>query len=134
MTPTGQSSNFLNKDIQQAQQASLIGGLKTSKKLSAFPIQIPQLKFGFALDTFHVTVDTIRNNQFLAELLLPHKVEYQKIDQLARNVQDTFAVTKLRANKEYTILTRDTAEGADYFIYGYYINTHLFFCCWYLLF
>lgn len=110
-------NSFLNKAIQPAQPASLIGGLKTSKQLSAFPIQIPKLKFGFALDTFHVTVDTIRNNQFLAELLLPHKVEYQKIDQLARNVKDTFAVTKLRANKEYTILTRDTAQGADYFIY-----------------
>lgn len=108
---------FFSKDIKQAQQASLIGGLKAPEKLSAFPIKIPKLKFGFALDTFHITVDTIRNNQFLAELLLPHKVEYQKIDQLARNVQDTFAVTKLRANKEYTILTRDTAEGADYFIY-----------------
>ncbi len=110
-------NSFLSKDLQQVQQASLIGGLKTSKGLSAFPIKIPEIKFGFALDTFHVTIDTIRNNQFLAELLLPHKVEYQKIDQLARNVQDTFAVTKLRANKEYTILTRDTAEGADYFIY-----------------
>jgi len=110
-------NSFLNKDIQQAQQASLIDGLSPPKELSAFPIKIPKLKFGFALDTFHVTIDTIRNNQFLAELLLPHKVDYQKIDQLARNVQDTFAVTKLRANKEYTILTRDTAQGADYFIY-----------------
>ena len=110
-------NSFLNKDIQQVQKASLIGGLSSSKELSAFPIKIPKLKYGFALDTFQVTIDTIRNNQFLAELLLPHKVDYQKIDQLARNVKDTFAVTKLRANKEYTILTRDTAEGADYFIY-----------------
>ena len=110
-------NSFLKPAFQPAQPASLLGGLKPSKTLSAFPIQIPQLKYGFALDTFQVTVDTIRNNQFLAELLLPHKVDYQKIDQLARNVQDTFAVTKLRANKEYTILTRDTAQGADYFIY-----------------
>lgn len=110
-------NDFLSKDIKKAQQASLIGGLETEKELSAFPIKIPELKYGFALDTFHVTVDTIRNNQFLAELLLPHKVAFQKIDELARNVQDTFAVTKLRANKAYTILARDTSEGADYFIY-----------------
>ncbi|MEM6319631.1 MAG: peptidoglycan DD-metalloendopeptidase family protein [Bacteroidota bacterium] len=85
--------------------------------LSAFPIKVPEVKFGFALDTFHVFRDTIRNNQFLAELLLPHKVNYQDIDQLAKNVQDTFSVTKLRADKEYTILSKDTASGADYFIY-----------------
>jgi len=110
-------NSFLSADLKNAQQASLSGGLESPKKLSAFPIKIPEIKFGFALDTFHVTVDTIRNNQFLAEILLPHKVDYQNIDQLARNVQDTFSVTKLRANKEYTILSRDTANGADYFIY-----------------
>ena len=107
-------NSFLSADLKNAQRASLIAGVEVPKKISAFPIKIPKIKFGFALDTFHVTVDTISNNQFLAEILLPHKVDYQKIDQLARNVQDTFSVTKLRANKEYTILSRDTAKGADY--------------------
>ena len=110
-------NSFLSTDLKNTQQASLIGGLTPTKNLSAFPIKIPDIKYGFALDTFQVTIDTIRSNQFLAELLLPHKVDYQNIDQLARNVKDTFAVTKLRANKEYTILSRDTAHGADYFIY-----------------
>ena len=98
-------------------QAASLGGSFKKTNLSAFPIIVPNVKYGFALDTFHVTKDTIQEGQFLAELLLPHKVDYQKIDQLARNVQDTFSVTKLRAYKEYTILSRDTAQGADYFIY-----------------
>lgn len=85
--------------------------------VQSLPITVPTLKYGFALDTFHVTVDTIADNQFLSEILLPHKVAYADIDQLARNVKDTFAVTKLRAFKPYTVLSRDTAQGADYFIY-----------------
>ncbi|MEM1121399.1 MAG: peptidoglycan DD-metalloendopeptidase family protein [Bacteroidota bacterium] len=106
-------NSFLNNDQKETTKSFS----KATTSLSAFPIQVPEVKFGFALDTFHVFQDTIQNNQFLAELLLPHKVNYQDIDQLARNVQDTFSVTKLRADKEYTILSRDTAKGADYFIY-----------------
>ncbi len=98
--------------------ASLVKAFKKeSAHLSSLSIPIPQIKYGFALDTFQVTVDTIENNQFLADILLPHKVNFQSIDQLARNVENVFSVTKLRADKEYTILSRDTAEGADYFIY-----------------
>lgn len=107
----------LNQTAKQAQQAALASALATKANLGAFPIKVPKVKYGFALDTFHVTVDTIQNNQILAEILAPHKVDYQNIHQLAINVQDTFSVTKLRAFKEYTILSRDTAKGADYFIY-----------------
>ena len=110
-------NSFLDADDYIVQQTSLSNAFKGDKTVSAFPIRIPNKKFGFALDTFHVTVDTIKNNQFLSEILLPHKVDFVKIDQLAKNVKDTFPVTKLKANKEYTILSRDTAEGADYFIY-----------------
>lgn len=107
----------LTSDNQKASTAaSLVKGLKNNQS-SSLPITVPNLKYGFALDTFHVVKDTIRNGEFLAEILLPHKVDYPKIDQLARNVKDTFAVTKLKANKEYTILSKDTAQGADYFIY-----------------
>lgn len=72
-------NSFLSTDLKNTQQASLIGGLTPTKNLSAFPIKIPDIKYGFALDTFQVTIDTIRSNQFLAELLLPHKVDYQNI-------------------------------------------------------
>jgi len=111
---------FLNScftsDIDNKASTNLSNGLNKNAN-SFLPIAVPTVKYGFALDTFHVTKDTIQDGQFLAEILLPHKVDFQKIDQLARNVQDTFSVTKLRANKEYTILSRDTSKGADYFIY-----------------
>lgn len=105
-------SETSNENVQ-----AFTSGDAAAINLNSFPITIPNIKYGFALDTFHVVVDTIQNNQFLSEILLPHKVSYQDIDQLARNVKDTFAVTKLKAFKEYTILSRDTASGADYFIY-----------------
>lgn len=118
--------NFLSSEPKPKAAASLAGAFSKEKiSLSSFPIPVPEVRFGFALDTFHVTVDTIQNNQFLAELLLPHKVDYQSIDQLARNVKDTFAVTKLRAQKEFLVLNRDTATGADYFIYEPDVYTYV---------
>lgn len=107
--------------LLQSPEKGKLAAAKLSKPLTqqieSLPIPQPTIKYGFTLDTFNVTVDTIQNNQFLSEILLPHKVSYANIDQLAKNVKDTFAVTKLQAFKKYTILARDTAKGADYFIY-----------------
>ncbi len=84
-------------------------------ELGAFPITIPNIKYGFALDTFMVSEGIIKENQFLADILLKHKVDYVNIDKLARN--DTFDVRQLRFGKPFTILSRDTSQSADYFIY-----------------
>ncbi len=86
-------------------------------KLSYFPVVKPTLKYGFALDTFHVYQSEIKANQFLADILLKHKVDYLSIDKLARKSVDTFNVKNLRANKPYMILSRDSSQAADYFIY-----------------
>lgn len=85
--------------------------------LGAFSIIQPTIKYGFALDTFHVVQSTIANNQYLADILLPHKVDFLTIDKIAKEFKDTFDVRNLRVDKTYTILSRDTAIGADYFIY-----------------
>ncbi|MEO1514311.1 MAG: peptidoglycan DD-metalloendopeptidase family protein [Bacteroidota bacterium] len=83
----------------------------------AFDLIEPTLQYGFALDTFQVHRATIANNEFLSDILTRHKVEYQKIDQLARNSKGIFDVRNLRAGRPYTILSRDTSQGADYFVY-----------------
>ncbi len=85
--------------------------------LGAFNIVKPTLKFGFALDTFQVTEAIISPNEFLADILIPHKIDFLTIDQIAREGKDTFDVRNLRVGKKYTVLSRDTAVGADYFIY-----------------
>ncbi len=80
-------------------------------------IDPPIYEFGFLMDDYHVQKDTIRANQFLSDLLQPHKIDLQKIDRLARNAKEVFDVRKLQANKPYTLLSKDTSCGADYFIY-----------------
>lgn len=104
----GHSANHL-------QASALDASAPTLGKLT---ITIPNEKFGFVLDTFQqVHEDTIARNQFLADILLGHGVDYVQIDAIARKSKDVFDIRQLRADKPYTILTRDSLEGADYFIY-----------------
>lgn len=86
-------------------------------QLDAFPITIPTLKYGFALDTFQVFEGEIQPNQFLGDLLAKYHVNYLTIDEVARNSKDIFDIRHIRSGKPYTILTKDSTTSADYFIY-----------------
>lgn len=89
----------------------------TVTRLGAFPVTVPTLKYGFALDTFGVTQDTFRRGEYLGDILLRHKVDYPTIQQIAENADTVFKINHFQVNKPYTVLTRDTAMGGDYFIY-----------------
>jgi len=97
------------------------------QKLAAFPIPQPTIEYGFVLDTFQVSRDTIHNNEFLADILLRHKVPFNDIDELARATKDSFDVRGLRANRPYTILTTDTSQAAQYFIYEPSVFSYVIF-------
>lgn len=86
-------------------------------ELAAFPVVEPNLRYGFALDTFQVFKGKIEPGTYLGELLRDYGVDYAAIDQLARNAQDVFDVKDIRVGKPYTILTRDSTGSADYFVY-----------------
>ena len=114
-----------NKDFKKENlQAS---ALKASKlELGSLLITIPEERFGFVLDTFDsVITDTIQRNQFLADILLKHGVNYQQIDALAIKSKDVFDIRQLRADKPFTLLTQDTSKGADYFIYEPNIESYV---------
>lgn len=96
--------------------------------LGKLTLTIPNVKFGFVLDTFQqVHEDTIARNQFLADILLGHGVDYGQIDGIARKSKDVFDIRQLRADKPYTILTKDSLEGADYFIYEPNIESYVIY-------
>ncbi|MCB0668151.1 MAG: peptidoglycan DD-metalloendopeptidase family protein [Saprospiraceae bacterium] len=85
--------------------------------LNELPLPTKNLKFGFNLNDFHVTQAEIESNQFLADILIPHKVSYQAVAEIAENAKSVFSVRALRAGKSYYILNADTSDQADYFIY-----------------
>lgn len=81
-------------------------------------IFIRNLKFGFDLDSFMVYQGEVKQNQYLADLLLPHKVTYPEITQVAENAKKVFDVKKIHWGRPYTILcSTDSLHKAEYFIY-----------------
>ncbi len=86
-------------------------------ELGNVPITIPVMKYGFAIDTFQVITDKIKTGKFLGDILLEQHVDYPTIQQLVSNAKDIFSVNKFRPDKPYTILTKDSTQTADYFIY-----------------
>lgn len=110
----------LNNKQQVASKAQI-------QSIAAFPIPQPTIQYGLVLDTFQVSRDTIQNNEFLADILLRHKVPFADIDELARATKDSFDVRGLRADRPYTILAKDTSQAARYFIYEPSVFSYVIF-------
>ncbi len=76
------------------------------------------LAFGFNTDSFVVIKDKVKPNEFLANILLKHHIDYPTIDALAKKSKEIFDVRKIVAGKSYTILaSKDSLKKARYFIY-----------------
>ncbi len=85
--------------------------------LDAFPIVQPTLKYGFALDTFQVREGKIKNGEFLGNILHRYHIDYPSIEKLAKNAKPVFNINRFRVDKPYMILSKDSTQRADYFIY-----------------
>lgn len=78
----------------------------------------PTIMYDMVVDSFEVIEGQVRSNQFLADLLLGYNVDYQVIDQLARNFRYVFDVRRIKAGNTYTLLCdKDSVQSARYFIY-----------------
>ena len=76
------------------------------------------IEFNLNLDSFAITKAKIKPNEFLANILLPHHIDYVTIDALAKKSKEIFDVRKMVAGKSYTILaSKDSTQKAQYFIY-----------------
>ncbi|HMO38979.1 MAG TPA: peptidoglycan DD-metalloendopeptidase family protein [Saprospiraceae bacterium] len=110
---------YWTSDASQILRASIAGAPTDSEDivLGAFPVTVPTIKYGFALDTFQVFESNIRSGQFLADLLLAQKVDYPSIEKIVANAKGVFSVNELRTGNAYTILTKDSTDRAEYLIY-----------------
>ena len=100
--------------------------IKTNQPLGAFPVTVPTIKFGMALDTFQTVVTReIKNGDFFGKILSDAGVAYPDVEKIVANCDSVFNVKQFRVGKKYTLLAKDTTAGFDKFIYepsiyGYY--------------
>lgn len=89
-----------------------------SKKEKEDSLSSPTFRYGIAIDSFKLIEAKVKKNEFLANILLPHHIDYVIIDQLAKLSKEVFDVRKIAAGKNYSLLiSKDSTERAQYFIY-----------------
>jgi murein DD-endopeptidase MepM/ murein hydrolase activator NlpD len=107
---------YFSADIKSQLQASLVGS-EQPVELGAFPMVVPTIKYGFAIDTFQVVEQSVQSGQFLGDILLQQKLDYPAIEKLVANSAKVFDARQLRVGRPYTILTKDPEQRGEYLIY-----------------
>jgi murein DD-endopeptidase MepM/ murein hydrolase activator NlpD len=103
---------FINRFQSEKEQ------LAENKPTEITKEEVNNIEFGLNKDSFHIVEARIKPNEFLANILLPHHIDYQLIDLLAKKSREIYDVRKLKAGQKYTIFkSKDSLAKARYFVY-----------------
>jgi len=83
----------------------------------SFPMTQPTVRYGLALDTMSLRVDTIRNGQTLSDILLAQGLDHQQTFEAANTFNGLLDVRNLRAGRTYSILNDEDTAGTDFLVY-----------------
>ena len=79
---------------------------------------IPEMLFGFPVDSFHIVEGVVKPNQNLGDILTGFGLNMSTIDQLARNCEGIFDVRKIRTGQHfYLFQSPGSAREARYLVY-----------------
>ncbi|MFN6065074.1 MAG: hypothetical protein ACK49K_17535, partial [Bacteroidota bacterium] len=71
-------------------------------KLGYLPLVIPTIKYGFAIDTFSMAENTIKNGEVIGNILNENGVEAQIIHNIMNDNQHIFKPSNFRVGERYT--------------------------------
>jgi murein DD-endopeptidase MepM/ murein hydrolase activator NlpD len=86
--------------------------------ISSFPIVEPTVRYGLALDTFSVRVDTIEFGETLSDILTDLGLSQPRAYAASQDFNDMLDVRNLRAGRTLEILNDPDTEGPDFLIYA----------------
>jgi murein DD-endopeptidase MepM/ murein hydrolase activator NlpD len=88
------------------------------EEMNILPEPVPKYEYGICIDSLIVIKDIVKKNEFLADILLRHGIDYATIDYIAKHTRDTFDVRKIRVGNTYAIIfNTDSIQKAQYFAY-----------------
>ncbi len=97
-------------------RASLLGKYR-NMPIKSFPVVVPTVKYGFALDTFQVHENEFKSSDNLGAILSERNMSMADIETLVRNGRETFDVRDFKAGHSYMILSKDEKQGPNYLVY-----------------
>jgi murein DD-endopeptidase MepM/ murein hydrolase activator NlpD len=86
-------------------------------ELGAFPVKVPTLKWGLAIDTFEVVEKIIAPNEVLGSVLSLANLDATSVDQLLSSARGTFDVKNWRVGKPYFLLRDHKTCVPEYIVY-----------------
>ena len=89
------------------------------KKVESTKVEVPEPnQFGLAVNDLIEVCDTIQSNETLSDILLPHSVSQQTINEIEKKALNVFPLRKLKTDKELFVYAKwDTVETVNYFVY-----------------
>lgn len=89
------------------------------KKVESTKVEVPKPnQFGLAVNDLIEVCDTIQSNETLSDILLPHSVSKQTINEIEKKALNIFPLRKLKTDKELFVYVKwDTVETVNYFVY-----------------
>jgi murein DD-endopeptidase MepM/ murein hydrolase activator NlpD len=91
--------------------------MREKPTLGALMVVNPTVKYGFALDTFHVIEAKVKSDDVFAVMLNKRGLSSRVADSLAKIVKSSYDFDKIQDGKPYTILSKDPHNGYDHFIF-----------------
>ncbi|MFT7121002.1 MAG: murein DD-endopeptidase MepM/ murein hydrolase activator NlpD [Neolewinella sp.] len=84
---------------------------------TAFPMTVPTVRYGLAIDTLILRIDTIREGQNLSGILHGLGLGNQEVHTTAIRFNGLLDVRNLRAGRTYTIIDDVDTDGPDFLTY-----------------
>ncbi len=95
-----------------------VNSKKSTQILPEIPEYVPTIKYGIIIDSLEIVKSKIKRNEFLADILMSHNIDYAKIDLAVKRAKPIFDVRHIRSGHNYSILrTNDSLQKVQYFIY-----------------
>lgn len=79
--------------------------------LSNFPVQVPTIQWGLAVDTFQRIDRVIQPGQTLSDLLMEQGITGDALQTLIEKASETFNLRRLRVRSPYVVLTKDSTQS-----------------------
>ena len=75
------------------------------------------MRWGFAIDEFHLFETTLKSGDVLGEILMREGLSYPEVHSIVENCKGKFNITSMRMGKSLNFLSREQGQQPDYMVY-----------------
>lgn len=85
--------------------------------LDALPVVPENMRWGFAIDKFHLSDVELKSGDVLGEILLKQGLTYPQVHQIVQNCKGTFNINSMRKGRKLHFIASQEGESPSHLIY-----------------